>query len=579
MPLINTEAEHSGRPTAASADGMVPTVDSFLDFFNGTFRETFNALVTSDGATVTMTLERDGGGDLTMNFGPGQAPFDCTLATPSGKAELTLTAGTDSAPATNHVYILESDRILRTDTEWPDPDVQHARVALLDVQSAATVQAMGGVYGNNNINDHQSDTATGQGHLAHMLDWMRHRGAQWHDGCQLTIREDDPDLWVVIAAGSIAQVHHHTFAALDSEAGDPILVFNWSGDAWHAITSLNEITHDSTGTLIGNNKWYKATVAGVANKSGELSPMLLLLPSGTYNTQAEALADVDRKASFVLPASMTLEAPLAFFVASVVVQHQATKTVLGEIVDIRDPNILLAGGGGGAGDVLGPSSSADDAIWTSDGTTGNLLQDSGATITAAGITVPGLVHTWGASEVASITHVFSQAAATGTFSWVGASDRFEFPDDILIQSNEKVFFRQIENFIHSDGVGTLLIEADTLVTIGKAGHIDLGDGTLRQLRPQTDEKIDLGSQSLRFNDGFLSGILRAEGGVRVAYDDSDGTSPPTDAELDAIWGGPGTVGSGWLGVQHDAGGATGFRIIGSDGTNWYHSAAFTQIAL
>jgi hypothetical protein len=42
------------------------------------------------------------------------------------------------------------------------------------------------------------------------------------------------------------------------------------------------------------------------------------------------------------------------------------------------------GGGGGSGDVVGPASAVDDAIATFDSTTGELIQDSGALIKAAG---------------------------------------------------------------------------------------------------------------------------------------------------------------------------------------------------
>lgn len=40
----------------------------------------------------------------------------------------------------------------------------------------------------------------------------------------------------------------------------------------------------------------------------------------------------------------------------------------------------LTGGGGGSGDVVGPASAVDDRIATFDGTTGKLIQDSGATV-------------------------------------------------------------------------------------------------------------------------------------------------------------------------------------------------------
>src|SRR4051795_11001943 len=47
--------------------------------------------------------------------------------------------------------------------------------------------------------------------------------------------------------------------------------------------------------------------------------------------------------------------------------------------------VELALGGNGAGDVVGPSSATDNAIARYDTTTGKLIQNSGATITDAGI--------------------------------------------------------------------------------------------------------------------------------------------------------------------------------------------------
>ena len=43
-------------------------VNSIMMYYNGTFDEFFDAFVASDGATVTMSLEKSGGGDLTMHF-------------------------------------------------------------------------------------------------------------------------------------------------------------------------------------------------------------------------------------------------------------------------------------------------------------------------------------------------------------------------------------------------------------------------------------------------------------------------------------------------------------------------------
>ncbi len=105
---------------------LTAAITNLLDFFNGTFIETFDALVTSDGATITMSLEQSGGGDLTMVFSDEQSSFDCTPA-----ATISLTAGTDIAPRMNWIYILESTRALTKSTSgWPS-GVEFIKVGVL----------------------------------------------------------------------------------------------------------------------------------------------------------------------------------------------------------------------------------------------------------------------------------------------------------------------------------------------------------------------------------------------------------------------------------------------------------------
>ncbi len=74
-----------------------------------------------------------------------------------------------------------------------------------------------------------------------------------------------------------------------------------------------------------------------------------------------------------------------------------------------------------------------------------------------------------------------------------------------LEGDTKLQFRDTDIFIHSNDDGELTIEADSKVTIGVAGDIELGDGTLREMRPETTDKIDLGSSSKKFNDLHLAG--------------------------------------------------------------------------
>jgi hypothetical protein len=74
--------------------------------------------------------------------------------------------------------------------------------------------------------------------------------------------------------------------------------------------------------------------------------------------------------------------------------------------------------------------------------------------------------------------------------------------------------------------------------------------------------------------GSLQGILEElawEKGGRVDIDTSDVSNPPTDAQLDAIFGSPAQVGNGFMRIIDDAGAGSNEYIIWSDGSNWFYA--------
>ena len=81
-------------------------------FVSGSFTESFNALATSDGAIVTMTLTNAVSGNLTMQFTGGLMALDCT----SSPCTIALTVGSDSSPQSNYIYIPESTKVLTKST-------------------------------------------------------------------------------------------------------------------------------------------------------------------------------------------------------------------------------------------------------------------------------------------------------------------------------------------------------------------------------------------------------------------------------------------------------------------------------
>jgi hypothetical protein len=376
-----------------SADGIL--LDDIIPFFNGSFVESFDALVTSDGATITMTLEQVGGGDLTMSFSDGPTTLDCTPA-----ATIALTPGTDSSPQENFIYILQSTKVLtKSTTDWPNTDTEHIRVAYFLVPSASLVNtgAAGNdfLYINQNWNDEAAD-ASGQGHLTHIMVKLRADGATWHNGTEGTATQDGNDLWVSISEGEVSQIHPHTFLALDSDtagAGDPILVVNDPDAAYAVVHSLNEITKLSDGTLIGNNKYLKFVLVGVANKTGAVELMLLNLPAGEYNTAANAKRDVEGYSNFSIPREFNIESSTGFLIAAFVCQHTAGGMILQETVDLRGHTPFTETGGGGApggGDVTASAALTDNAVVYGDGGAKGVQTGTPGISDAGVMSVPGI---------------------------------------------------------------------------------------------------------------------------------------------------------------------------------------------
>ncbi len=317
------------------------------DLVNGTFVEFFNALVTSDGATVTMSLEQNGGGDLTMQFSDGLTTFDTTPA-----ATIALTAGSDTSPTENYIYIPQSSKVLTKSTsDWPS--TEHIKVGFFLVPSAGFAQT-NGTYINQNWNDPLMDTVS-QGHLSNMAERSRLLGALYHSGVAgngtdgyLTPTASNVEL--KSTAGVIYQMHRHTIPAFDTSGGDIVLVKNWSGDSYHSITNLFDITADSTGATIGNNKYFNLVIWAVANKSGEFAPMIINLPSGFYNTQSGAESDLNGYDDFTIPSSFGLESSTGFLIARITIK-MATTWIIASTVDLRGSTPQSATGGASTNEV------------------------------------------------------------------------------------------------------------------------------------------------------------------------------------------------------------------------------------
>ena len=155
--------------------------------------------------------------------------------------------------------------------------------------------------------------------------------------------------------------------------------------------------------------------------------------------------------------------------------------------------------------------------------------------------------TFGAATAGTdITVTFDGESNDGLLTWKEDEDYFEFNDDLLIASTEKLQFRDTGLYIYSSADGQLDIVADTEVQIAAttidingavdvSGNLDVGGnltvtgtttfngGTLTlgdaasdnvvfgadvnsSIIPNTDDTYDLGSTGQRWKDAYIDGV-------------------------------------------------------------------------
>jgi prefoldin subunit 5 len=349
----------------AYVDAYKAIVGAELDFFNGTFLESFDALVTSNGTVITMSLEQSGGGDLTAVFSSGRITIDCD---PSPQT-IALTAGTDSSPQANYIYVLESTGVLTKNTsQWPS--AEHVKVGYFLVPSATRVQSDGGCYINQNWNDHRQGTDN-QGHLSHLCEAIRLTmdGANWHSG---VAGNGDAGTWLVITgspnevyfkstAGVAYQMHTHTVPAWNMQTGDDLHVVNWNGDAYHQITDIASITADANGASL-SNKYFNLVFWGTANKTGEYSPLMCNLPTGSYNILSQALTDTESYDVTSIPLEFTKDSTIGFLICRLTLRYSGTTWTLHSTTDLRGVAAGANAGGGLGGGGGGGTSFADNVF-------------------------------------------------------------------------------------------------------------------------------------------------------------------------------------------------------------------------
>lgn len=344
-----------------NGDGVAgnPTVDVATQFEttgmhigNGTLLEKGSSSVSSNGTTITLSVERTGGGDLTAVFSDGYYAWDTTPAD-----TVTLTAGTNTAPQMNYVYFLQSTKTLTASTT-SFPATEAVRVAEVLCPSAALVQTDGPYKHHQWLDDAVENNE--QGHLTDLSFWIRNQDATWLSGVAqtftITPNVGTPDnVILTTTAGVVLQLHTNNMPAF---SGTPdIYVVNDNTTPYTKVTDLNALLTDSTGASMASS-YFTLVIWGAVNQNTGDCKLYCNLPSGSYSNLATAQQDANKFTDYTIPATFR---GVGFLIAAWTLRHQAasggTWTSIDE-VDLRGQFPSAIAGS----NVAGTTEFADDAF-------------------------------------------------------------------------------------------------------------------------------------------------------------------------------------------------------------------------
>jgi len=317
-----TDIAHSGLTGVGNRTHQ--ELDEFWKFSIGSILETTSVSVISSGGTVNLFLEKNGGGDLTLNLSGGTFVLDTTPT-----LSIELSAGTNISPQVNYVYI-DGGSMTLTSSTISFPSIEHVPVATTVVQSESGVTS-DGVYKLHVWTDHlflEGDN----GHLSHLNAWIRSHHATWISGVDLTstITTNGGSLDnfnVATTVGVVRQLHEHPYPVrntTDTGSTGHVLVINDPTTPYVKYSDLNLIIQDAEGTSLRNtNDRYNLVIWGIANEDDNNSHIIVNLPTGKYTgggiiKDSASIFDDDKTANYLIPAEYV---GVGFLIARLTVKY------------------------------------------------------------------------------------------------------------------------------------------------------------------------------------------------------------------------------------------------------------------
>lgn len=275
-----------------------------------------------DTGSLYADIEAVGGGDITYIFNQQEYTLDCTTgAGVGGKARILLTAGTDTAPQKNWIYITKTTGMSADiNSSTSEPTGEYAMIGTVLLPSITTFNSRGS-YGSRRWTD--TKELDGRGAIATIFEVLREYFLRYKSGLLTVLTIDtvpSPDnLDFTTDAGVIKQIYKQTTDALQLSV-DGALVVNDETNPYTEITNLNQITTDTTGaTLQSNNTYYQLVLAISTNIDGK-TQLLINKPNGSYSTAQEAFNDTSGYSVTSFPSKFETVALVAAFV----LQYQTT---------------------------------------------------------------------------------------------------------------------------------------------------------------------------------------------------------------------------------------------------------------
>lgn len=342
--------------------------DTYDYEFEGTVIERQDTFVLESGGTVYAETELLGGGDLPVQLEGDVHLLDCTTGGGvGGRARVALTAGTDSSPQFNFVYIELIGGVPTLSSSVTAPTGAYAFVSYVSLWSAAKTATDGPAL-------HQRSTDAiahnERGRIAYIDDKLRRLGSTWASGVDQTVTITTQgaaldDLNFSNLSGLVFQLHAQIYPSLDVSING-CYVANASGAGvltpYQKITNLNQAFEDTAGNSLSGTR-YNLVVWGMVNKTTGECKLFVNLPTRSYTDDEGAYYDVAGSAVTSVDTALFSS---AFLISRIPIRHTTPSSgTIAFINPVGQPETINllglalgsnaggAGGGGGAATLNG----------------------------------------------------------------------------------------------------------------------------------------------------------------------------------------------------------------------------------